>query len=191
MSIQQSLNQALGSATFLAQTNPYLIDKFQTNKQVSALQKRREAIGRAQKKITESKAEMMREPDTEYAAAALDALQAKHADLDREQFEIAEQLYNLKPTSETEELYAEELGWQTSPLFSEKWSDKRRQMAESKAYESQVSTINSIQDQKQGFEERRNLLKNKSSLRQQLKEQGYSAKEIRQAYSNRKKGSEE
>lgn len=197
MSIQQSLNQALGSATFLAQTNPYLIDKFQTNKQISGLQKRRESIDKTQSKIEESRKEWMGASDTEDAATALDKLHSISTGLDKEYYEVAQQLHNLKSTPETQELYKKAEDQIISPAFAESWgdekryADKRRQMAESKAYEAQVSTINSIQDQKQGFEERRNLLKNKGSLRQQLKEQGYSAKEIRQAYSNRKKGSEE
>lgn len=197
MSIQQSLNQALGSATFLAQTNPYLIDKFQTNKQISALQKKREAIDKTQSKIEESRKEWMGSSDTEDAATALDKLHSISTGLDKEYYEVAQQLHNLKQTPETEEFYEKAEDQIISPAFAESWgdekryTDRRRQMAESKAYESQLSTINSIQDQKQGFEERRNLLKNKGSLRQQLKEQGYSAKEIRQAYSNKKKGSEE
>lgn len=162
MSVQATFNQAIALTAGLMSLNPSLQQKAQDRKAIKAAE------------LEETRA-------TSLMDQAIDSGNKAVAD------EQKQRLFDA--TKKKAETDPEKYGWEYI-MQQDVWNDaaKRKAAAEKDATASYISSSSSISNLKYALDQRENLLKGKHSMRQMMKADGFSSREIREAYSDKKRG---
>lgn len=158
MSIQSTFNQGLALTAGLLSLNPTLQQKALDRKEINA----------AQTEIDRSK---------ELAKVAVDH---HNTEVQKEQ----QQRY-IAARKKQAEVDPEKYGWRY--VFDTNRINRAKEI-DGYATKSLMTSTETKSNIQQGLDDREEILKQKKSLRQTMKADGFSPKEIRQAYSDKKRG---